>query len=110
MCAPPDLPVVSLPHAKARQKMDQPEQMSTSGETQSLGDVGGCPVYTKAMLPRKSLMMVESGAAKPLAQVVVAQAWWDAAYNAAIGQRHTTNERATPLVRSESRRYRRPLR
>jgi hypothetical protein len=53
MCAPPDLPVVSLPHAKARQKMDQPEQMSTSGETQSLGDVlcvelgfhfGGCYV------------------------------------------------------------------
>jgi hypothetical protein len=51
-----------------------------------------------------------SSAAKPLGQVVVAQAWWDAAYNAAIGQRHTTNERAAPLVRSESRRYRRPLR
>jgi hypothetical protein len=48
-----------------------------------------------------------SSAAKPPHEMVVAQAWWDAAYNAAIGQRQTTAERATPLVRSESRRYRR---
>jgi hypothetical protein len=34
--------------------------------------------------------------------IVVAQAWWDAAYNAANAQRQ-----AAPVARSENRRYRR---
>ena len=49
----------------------------------------------------------KSSAAKlPKAEMVIAQAWWDAAYNAATAQRQAT----APLVRSENRRYRRSFR
>jgi hypothetical protein len=46
-----------------------------------------------------------SSAIKPPSEMLVAQAWWDAAYNAAIAQRQTPTQQAVPLVRSESRRY-----
>jgi hypothetical protein len=52
-------------------------------------------------------------AAKPAENkigMIVAQAWWDAAYNAATAQRQAAAQRATPLVRSENRRYRRSSR
>jgi len=42
---------------------------------------------------------------KPPGEMLVAQAWWDAAYNAATAQRQTPTQQGVPLVRSESRRY-----
>ena len=42
---------------------------------------------------------------KPPGDMLVAQAWWDAAYNATIAQRQTPAQQGVPLVRSESRRY-----
>jgi hypothetical protein len=51
-------------------------------------------------------------AAKPAENkigMIVAQAWWDAAYNA-TAQRQAAAQQATPLVRSKNRRYRRSSR
>lgn len=45
-----------------------------------------------------------SSATKPPGEMLVAQAWWAAAENAAAAQQ------ARPLVRSETRRYRRSFR
>ena len=45
-----------------------------------------------------------SSATKPPGEMLVAQAWWTAAENAAAAQQ------ARPLVRSETRRYRRSFR
>jgi hypothetical protein len=50
------------------------------------------------------------GAAKPLAnetEIVVAQAWWDAAANAANAQQQVTTRQEPPLVRRVTQRYRR---
>jgi hypothetical protein len=48
---------------------------------------------------------VRSNTIKPPGEMLVAQAWWDAAYNTAITQRQTPAQFGVPLVRSESRRY-----
>jgi hypothetical protein len=42
---------------------------------------------------------------KPPSEMLIAQAWWEAAYNAATAQRRTPTQQGVPLVRSESRRY-----
>ncbi len=46
-----------------------------------------------------------SSTTKSPGEMHVAQAWWDAAYNATIAQRQTPTQQGVPLVRSESRRY-----
>jgi hypothetical protein len=49
-------------------------------------------------------------AAKPLAkkaETIVAQAWWDAAANAANAQQQVVTRQAAPLVRRGTQRYRR---
>jgi hypothetical protein len=40
-------------------------------------------------------------------ETIVAQAWWDAAYNGVTAQQQTPTRRAGPLVRHENRSYRR---
>jgi hypothetical protein len=42
---------------------------------------------------------------KPPGEMLVAQAWWDAAYNATTAQRQTPTQQGGPSVRSESRWY-----
>ncbi len=61
---------------------------SCASAAPTIGDNGG-PIATKAP-----------------GEMLVAQAWWDAAYNAATAQRQTPTLQAAPLVPSESRRYR----
>ena len=40
-------------------------------------------------------------------ETIVAQAWWDAAYNATTAQQQAPTRQARPLVRNENRSYRR---
>ena len=64
------------------------------------------PTYAAVTVARDSGL---SGA-KPLvnrADTIVAQAWWDAAANAANAQQQVTTRQGPPLVRRGTQRYRR---
>jgi hypothetical protein len=52
------------------------------------------------------------GPAKPLLDVemIVAQAWWDAASNAATAQQHAVTRQVVPFIRNTNQRGRHPHR